>query len=281
MNLIIAAATLPPREARAFVRVMCRSASSHERTMKKMESQFKDSLMRVLDFAKHETLRKLHRYTYRNRALTGQDAPQDHGAFQVGFDLGALKQDLEAMFYTELPNMFAQATDSTLKSVGSELDYVLPQQDAFNFIARRQNLLSGVPDEIYQEIRNEIAHGLKNGESIAQLSERIRNAFDQINQGRAETIAQNETAAAYSFASQKAALAAGVKYKKWLHGVSKVPRADHLGIDGLVVPIEQAYPVGAPPLMYPHDENGSPEDVINCSCISVPASASEYNGSTN
>jgi len=232
--------------------------------------------VRVLDFAKHETLRKLHRYTYRNRPLKGQDEPPDHpGAVQVGFDLEALKQDLEAMFHTEFPLMLAQAADATSAAAGAA-PYTLPQQDALNFIARRINLLSGVPDEIFQEIRDQISEGLKNGESIAQLSNRISGAFDQISAGRAQIIAENESAAAFSFASQRSAVAAGIKYKKWLHGVSKVPRPDHLAIDGLVVPILDPYPVGTPPLMYPHDENGSPEDVINCSCVSVPAPPSEY-----
>jgi uncharacterized protein with gpF-like domain len=134
-----------------------------------------------------------------------------------------------------------------------------------------------VPDEIYATIRNEISAGLNAGESIAQLSRRISAAFDEIEKGRAEVIAQTESAAAYSFASNKAAQAAGIGYKKWVHSsVPKEPRPDHLAIDGLIIPVDEAFPVGDPPLMYPHDGNGSAQDVINCYCISVPATEEEY-----
>jgi uncharacterized protein with gpF-like domain len=278
MNMIVAAATLPPQEARALIRVMCRQSTPAERARTGLKKRFKNSLMRVLKFAKHETLRKLHQYIYRNRELKGAEAnPQHPGAIQVGFDLDALRRDMEALYHIELPGILAQAADAATESVGGEV-FILPQQNVLDFIARRQNLLAGVPQEIFDLIRNEISIGLTSGETIKQLSKRITGAFDQIIETRAETIAINESAAAYAFASDKANRAAGVKYKKWLHGGSKVPRPDHLAIDGLVVPIDETFPVGTPPLMYPHDGNGSADDVINCSCIAVAAPRSEYHG---
>jgi len=168
------------------------------------------------------------------------------------------------------------AANDTLAAVGYRDPWKLPAQDALDFIARRQNLLSNVPDEIFETIRNEISAGLNAGESIRDLSKRISSAFDDISKTRAELIAQTETAAAYSFASDKAARAAGIGYKKWIHSViSKVPRPDHLAIDGLVVPMDQAYPVGNPPLMYPHAPDGAAEDVINCRCMSIPVSEAD------
>jgi len=115
------------------------------------------------------------------------------------------------------------------------------------------------------------------GESVAQLSERISALFAQIDATRGALIASTETAAAYGFASQAAADQAGVEFKQWIHsGLPKEPREDHLEIDGLIVPADQPYPVGDPPLMFPHDPDGSAEDVINCGCISIPATKDDY-----
>jgi uncharacterized protein with gpF-like domain len=138
-------------------------------------------------------------------------------------------------------------------------------------------LLSGISDEIFADIQKEIAAGLKAGESLDQLAARISAAFDHILEERAALIADTETSAAYGFASDLAARQAGVGFKQWIHaGLPAVPRPDHLEIDGLIVPMDEPYPVGDPPLMYPHDPDGSAEDVINCGCISIPATQEDY-----
>lgn len=275
-QMMIAAAGLPALQARAIVAVMCGEATTPQRTIKGLKRGFKKALMRVLNFAKHETLRKLHRYMHKNRPLRGADNP-DPGGRLVVFNLGELRSDLELLFHVELPQMLATSAQSTLEQVGFRDPWSLPAQEILNFISNRQNLLAGVPDEIFNTIQEQISTGLTNGESLSDISTRIAEAFSAVEDGRADVIADTESAAAYSYASDKAARAAGIQYKQWLHGASsKVPRADHVAIDGLMVPIDEPYPVGDPPLMYPHDENGSPEDVINCSCISIPVSASDY-----
>src|SRR5262245_2846957 len=55
----------------------------HVRVLKRLKRRFKSSLMRVLNFAKHETLRKMHRYLHSHRALTGQEHP---GAIRIAFN---------------------------------------------------------------------------------------------------------------------------------------------------------------------------------------------------
>jgi hypothetical protein len=240
------------------------SVPEHLRVRKRLKLRFKRSLMRVLNFAKHETLRKLHRYLHSHRALQGQKHP---GASKIAFNQDELVQDLQSLLYSEMPKMLSESASVTL-----------PTQDMLDFISRREVLLSGLPEELYQRVLGEISTGLMSGESLADLSNRINQVFSDIEQGVAEVIADTETAAAFNYATDKAARAAGVQYKRWQHGGSKVPREDHLAIDGLVVPFDEPFPVGSPPLMFPHDPNGSPEDVINCSCVSIPASAEDYEG---
>ena len=249
-----------------------------EQRRNRIERHFATAVQRVLKFAKHETLRKLHRYKYSHRPLTSQEEqPQHPDSIRIAFNPDELKTDLFSMLATEGASALSTAAQDTLDAVGYRDPWKLPAQDTLDFIARRQNLLSNVSDEIFDDIRNEISIGLNAGESIRDLSKRISNAFDEIGKTRAELIAQTETAAAYSFASDKAARAAGVPYKKWIHSViSKAPRPDHLAIDGLVLPMDEVYPVGDPPLMYPHAPDGSAEDVINCRCMSIPANEADY-----
>lgn len=275
---LLVAAALPPAQARAIVALLCSTSRKHpmERSRDQLAKGFHSSLVRTVEYAKHETLRKLHRHLYAHRPIQGQDETH-HDSVRIAFSIPELSQDLNSTLRTEIPKVLDAGTQDTLDAAGYRDPWKLPAQATLDFIAGRQNLLSGVPDEIYQIIQQEISAGLSAGESLDQISKRITNAFDEIESGRASVIADTETAAAYSFSSDQAARAAGVEFKKWLHGAtSKVPRPDHVEIDGLVMPINEPYPVGDPQLMYPHDGNGSPEDVINCSCISVPATADEY-----
>jgi len=276
---ILALSTLPAQQSRALIRIICGEATPYERTRKNLKSKFKGALNRVLNFAKHETMRKLHRYMYNTRPLKGAADSKHPGATVVGFDLNQLQQDLQSMFHIELPTMLTTSADDTLESLGYRDPWTMPAQQVLDYIASRQNLLSGISDDVFTEIQKQLTEGLNAGESLDQLSQRISDTFDQIDSGRADVIADNETAAAYSFASNAAAQAAGIQYKKWLHGAtSKVPRPYHVAIDGLVVPFDEPFPgSGDPELMYPHDDNGSPEDIINCSCISIPATEEEFN----
>jgi hypothetical protein len=281
-RFLLVAAALPVKEARAIlplvIAIKAKDSAPFERTRSRVQRNFKSTLVRVLKFAKHEILRKLHRYMYQNQPLHGQDEPADHpDASKVAFNVDELRHDLDQMLQTQLPGALQSVADDTLASVGYNDPWKFPAQEALDLIYQRKNLISGVPDEIFAEIQNEIATGLSQGESIDDLAKRISGKFDEIIKSRAELIAQTETAAAYGFASQAAALQAGVPYKQWIHsGLPLHPRPDHLEIDGLIVPIEEPYPVGDPPLMYPHDPDGSAEDVINCGCISIPATEEDY-----
>ena len=181
------------------------------------------------------------------------------------------------MIETEFPAALSDIAQDTLDALGYTDPWKIPAQDTLDMIFNRKNLIRGVSDDIFSEIKSEIAIGLTKGESIAQISKRITKAFDDITSTRAELIAETETGAAYNYASYLASKRVGVRYKQWIHSnVPKVPRPDHLAIDGLIIPIDEAYPVGDPPLMYPHDPDGAAADVINCYCISIPVTEEEY-----
>jgi hypothetical protein len=280
-RLIFTAASMPADQARAIVELICASSPERaaEQRRNKIKRRFKNSLVRILKFAKHETLRKLHRYMHSHRPLQAQDETVDHpDSIKIVFNPDELRNDLFSMLQSEFPDALQTVGSETLDALGYRDPWQLPAQNTLDFVSRRQNLLSNVSDEIYSTIKDEISTGLNEGESIADLSSRITSAFDDISKGRAEVIAETETAAAYSYASDQAARAAGVGYKKWVHSsVPKEPRPDHLAIDGMIIPVDEAFPVGDPPLMYPHDENGSAADVINCYCISIPVTEEEYN----
>jgi hypothetical protein len=256
----------------------------------KLTKRFHALISRVLDFARHETLRKLHRHfqssaspapartsslvTPHSSLVNAEgDLPESSS---LTFDLGEFTRDLDAATRDAILATIATAGQEVWHGLGRDDPWTMPAQATLDFLRTRENLLSDVPDEIHRAIMDAISEGISAGDTLDQITARVSDAFDAIDEGRAALIADNETSTAYAFSSDESAKAAGVKYKRWIHSdLSLKPRPDHIAMNGLVVPIDQPFPVGDPPLMYPHDPNGSPGDTINCGCISVPVADAE------
>jgi len=103
---------------------------------------------------------------------------------------------------------------------------------------------------------------------------------------RAETIVRTETLMIQAQASQAQMMAdaarmsaAGYTLKKsWLSARDPRVRPAHVLADATYnregttgpIPVDQPFIVDGEELMYPHDPAGSPGNVINCRCVSVP-----------
>jgi uncharacterized protein with gpF-like domain len=63
---------------------------------------------------------------------------------------------------------------------------------------------------------------------------------------------------------------AGVSRKRWLTSGNDNVRPAHAAANGQEVGIDEAFIVDGEELDHPGDEHGSPANVINCHCISIP-----------
>ncbi len=238
-----------------------------------VSAKFQAVIARVLGYAKHETLRNLDR-RFRAANIANEDQPD---SIRIAFNLDEFKNDLLAAITVEQTDALQTAGQEMFDELGRSDPWKLPAQATIDFIQRRQNYLKDVPDEIWQTIKDEIAAGLDKGESIRDLSTRITDAFDAIDQGRAEVIASTETHAAYGFSRNEAAKAAGITYKKWV--ISGLPgvRPAHEAADQQVRKIDQPFNVGGEELMFPGDDSlgASPDNTINCRCILIPIDQEE------
>lgn len=170
---------------------------------------------------------------------------------------------------------------SALNTAGKQLFAELGRDDAFSFppaevleYARsRENKLSGVADEVHARITEELEAGITAGDTTEQLAARIRSKFNGIDTGRSRVIAMTETSAAYGQGRQQAMETAGIEYKQWLTSGNASVRATHAAANNQIVPIDGFYDVGGEQLSHPGDPAGSPENVINCHCVSIAVEA--------
>lgn len=287
---LIAASTMDAHRARDVLMLICQSglkdvipkgrmtrAESIHRKRAATAETYRDSIKRVLDYAKHETLRNVERH-FRTAIQAADSSPTSQPdnepqspAVRTTFNKAELEKDLLSAIAADHVDALETAGQELYDEIGRSDPFKMPAKATVDFLRKRENLLSGVSDEIHKTIENELAEGIDKQEPLKELVKRISGKFEEIYKGRGKVIADTETAAAYGYARNKAMKAAGIERKKWLHSpLAKEPRPEHIEMSGKVVPFDEPFPTGDPPLMYPHDPNGSPEDVINCHCIAIP-----------
>lgn len=231
-------------------------------TVKAFESKFG----RVLMTARAEVLRNIER----NRDLI-QNAVGTRKAVAADFTFDLTK--FRGNLISEMRKVARAALDSAgeqlLEEVGEEDAFSMPPARAMNFLRERENKLSNIADEIFEDVKGSIEESLREGESISDMSNRIRSTFSGISKARATRIAMTETSVAYGVARDEAMKQVGVQYKQWLTSGNDNVRPSHLAAEEQTVPLDEPFQVGGAELMFPGDPDGPAEEVINCHCVQI------------
>lgn len=145
------------------------------------------------------------------------------------------------------------------------------------------DLISGLAKDSAAKVNAAIQRAFLGGQSLTDIIGQIGKAlaggdftglFSPIGE-RATTIAINEVLRVHSIAAQERLDQAadhlpGLK-KRWRHvPAARMPRITHIEADGQVREVDEAFEVGGEELMYPRDPAGSPENTINCHCLTEP-----------
>lgn len=140
--------------------------------------------------------------------------------------------------------------------------------------ARAKRMADEVTEVTHKQIQDTLADGVQNGESIAQLGDRVKHVFDVATTSRAQTIARtesvgamNESAAAYAMALPSSV----VGRKQWAAHHDDRTRPSHKVADTQIRDRDVPYMVGPPthpaiPMMFPHDPAAPADETINCRC---------------
>jgi SPP1 gp7 family putative phage head morphogenesis protein len=132
--------------------------------------------------------------------------------------------------------------------------------------------ITQITDTTREIIRLALHDGVRNGETMAQLSNRLRDAYSDMTPYRASLIARTEVINASNAASVAGAKASGAAVmKQWLSSRDDRVREDHEEADGQTVPLDEPFTVGGYQLMWPGDPSlGAPgKEIINCRCTVI------------
>lgn len=127
-----------------------------------------------------------------------------------------------------------------------------------------------ITDTTMQRIRDHLAEGVKNGESIPDLASRIDTLYlEEIIPHRSTVIARTEVINASNLGSFAAAKQTGLDLQKeWLATPDDRTRETHSIANGQVQNLDDPFYVGGDQLMWPGDISmgASADEVINCRC---------------
>jgi HK97 family phage portal protein len=194
------------------------------------------------------------------------------------FDKEKEKFLLEDEMQKTYTGIVEQAGDRAGLAVGIEFNVADPKVLEFlgNKIFRFSSQVSQTTEG---QIRQQLLEGIRNGESIVEIRDRIRLSFTQAENVRARRIAQTEVIGASNGAAHQAYNQAGVEKKEWIssrdekvrdtHVQAELDTAEDFGGD----PIPQNEPFALSDgdyLMYPGDSHGKAGNVINCRCTMAP-----------
>lgn len=120
-----------------------------------------------------------------------------------------------------------------------------------------------------KRVREQLALGVSEGESVEQLADRIDGYLEEIVPYRAELVARTEVISASNLGSQAAAKATGLPInREWIATRDDRTRESHEAVDGQVQPMDVPYQIEGDRLLFPGDGSlgASPENTIQCRC---------------
>ena len=175
----------------------------------------------------------------------------------------------------------ADMVDLPLREVG--INVAIPEIDttALSILqGYSSDLVTGLTQDGVKKINAEIVRGLLGQKSSHEVMQAVgrnlkdKSIFKSIAH-RADTIVRTEAGRVFEAAGQ-ARKEAAVKVvpglqKQWYYGHSpRMPRIDHMAVDGQIREVDEPFDVGGEKLMYPKDPAGSAANTINCGCTSLP-----------
>lgn len=192
------------------------------------------------------------------------------------------KEELNLMWKTLvkiLKDIYIEQGNATLDFLGSVNNINITTEFASQYLVEYGGqLISGIDDTTRNALMVSLSEGFDKGESIGELSERVRDIFTTADETRAEMIARTEAIRASNAASVEAYRQSGVVVaKEWLAEMDErtCPFCEHL--DGKSIPLDDNYfdkgdslTVGDNTMSFDYMDVGEPPAHVDCRCTTIP-----------
>lgn len=116
-----------------------------------------------------------------------------------------------------------------------------------------------------------LKEGILEGQSLNRTAKELANEFIGLKDHEVMRITRTETHTIYNESKQETMNASDlIPGKEWLSSGLSNSRPEHEEANGQKVGTDEPFIVMDEELMFPGDESGSPENIINCACTMIP-----------
>jgi hypothetical protein len=190
------------------------------------------------------------------------------------FDASQFGQQLRLVLHPAMAATLQTSADQVRKDeLGLADPWKFPPAKAQEFINSRSQSVQGCGETVRSQLNTAITEGTEAGETMEDLSDRVRGVFNNLTKYESKRIAMTETGMAFNFSRHETMTEAGVELKSWLSSHGPNVRSAHAAAEedygDSPIPMGEPFVVGGEELMYPGDPDGSAENVINCQCIQI------------
>jgi len=260
---------------------------SHITARRSAVKTFESKVSKVLNAHRARVLAKLS--TSDLKTLNPQlPNSQQRALIDLIFDPHAYGTDLAGELRRPITDTLQAAGNELRKEIGLDDPWKMPNQKAIDYFNSRTQEIMGSGQTVRSKINTALQSGLESGETMSELADRIKSAFNDLSKFEATRVARTEVNLAYNDARQDAMADAGIEYKAWLSSHGPHARYSHELAEVAYslenpIPLDEPFTVGGEELMFPGDDSlgATAANIINCQCIQLAARAPKEKSSSS
>jgi SPP1 gp7 family putative phage head morphogenesis protein len=261
-------ASAPPTEEPAPPRTQTRAieygSPEHQRIWNRFArktTEYEKQVTRVT-----EDLFKRQRYSVLSR-LKQRAARSPQDALDEPFDMAQWVKAFRTEIRPVLTTIIGEVGQDALDELAIIVAFNLTQPAVARFIERRaQRFAQAVNETTWNALKSSLSEGIKAGEDILKLSDRVTEVMAERIRSTPETIARTEVIGAANGGTLEAWRQSDVVEKKvWLAALDDRTRHSHIEAHGQTRDLDEDFEVGAGRGPVP-GQIGRPEEDINCRC---------------
>lgn len=153
------------------------------------------------------------------------------------------------------------------EALGEEIAFDLILPEMLEWIKTEgADLVKGINNTTKEGLRETLAEGIEEGESIPKLRDRVSEVMNTAKSSRATTIARTETHGSVTRGTFSSYGKAGVEKKEWIATRDSRTRDSHRHLDGEIKALDEPFSNG---LQHPGGA-GPARETVNCRCALLP-----------
>jgi SPP1 gp7 family putative phage head morphogenesis protein len=255
--------------------------SYYENITKKNENTLSIILAKILKAQEKEMLDKLPMVINEGKSIICKATKLSKlDIDKILFDLRFWDTQFKQYYKKLIPTIMKSEANQLRKETNGIVNWNYTNENLKQFIKQRNKVLSEITVTTFDKVKTKLYKIIEEGKldnlTTVELAAEIRKEIGvaiEARGGNIETIARTEVTSIQTYARVAAFEESDIEWVEWSAAEDDKTRESHI-INGKSAPVKlgEEFPAGG--LRYPHDPNGSPEEVINCRCVLI---ASEKN----